>query len=147
MRYPKNNCQTAPFESIPIETYNETVISRKNESPILVHGTNHSIAMSTPLFKHIPPDISKLQKKKKLRKRISNLNKSHVINKENPEVNEKVMTKSTNVFDCNLVSTLKKCNIANSHQKQNYALRSSSSCSKNQISFSKKKEKKEKPNK
>jgi len=94
--------------------------------------------MSTPLFKHIPPDISKLQKKKKLRKRISNLNKSHVINKKNPEVNKKVMMKSTNVLDCKLVSTIKKCNIANSHQKQNYTLRSSSSCSKNQISIFKK---------
>ena len=50
--------------------YMDTDIFRKNDSPILVHGMNHTIAMSTPLFKHIPPDISKFHKKKKHRKRI-----------------------------------------------------------------------------
>lgn len=51
-------------------------------SPILTQKSNHSISLKTPLFRHKSPDISNRQKKKKFRKRILNLNKSHVNNRK-----------------------------------------------------------------
>merc|ERR1712038_728445 len=110
----------------------------RNVSPILVQGVNHATAMSTPLIKHKPPDISKCQKRKKFRKRISNLSKSNIKNIKGSVPHKIVEKKSSNIVDCNLVSTKKPCSYAKSHQKQNNCLQTPCPQNKNQHSISEK---------
>jgi len=109
----------------------------RNVSPILVQGVNHATAMSTPLIKHKPPDISKCQKRKKFRKRMSNLNKSDIKNIKGSVPHRNGNEKSSNILDCNLVSTKKTCRYAKSHQKQNNCLQTPFSQNKNQHPISK----------
>jgi len=118
--------KTSPCGSLCLKIDNSMKKDKINVSPILIQNSNQSIALKTPLIRHKPPDILKRQKKKKARKRISNLNKSNVYNKKRMGNNKSMMLNSSNDIDCNLVSTKKKCSNANSHQTQINSLHISS---------------------
>jgi len=97
-----------------------------------------STALSTPLIIHEPPDITKCQKRKKLRKRISNLNKSNIKNWKGTGIHKNVRINSSNKLDCNLVSTKKTGSNAISHQTQNSLSQVPFSQNKNLFSVSEK---------
>merc|ERR1712110_1146794 len=98
---PPKVCQN---EKSPMK--NNKLVNKHEEkySPILVHNTNLSSALETTSVKHKPPDISKKRKKKKCRKRISNLNKTSIENQKVLEKCENEMKNTKIQLDCISVS-------------------------------------------